>query len=48
MFQVWWKRDGCGPFEKQPIEKKTVRDAGKKRYGVFSIFALNLMVLCSN
>ncbi|KAK1436202.1 hypothetical protein QVD17_01980 [Tagetes erecta] len=28
---VWWKRDGCGPFEKQPIEKKTVRDAGKKR-----------------
>ncbi|KAJ0940460.1 putative THO complex, subunit THOC1 protein [Helianthus annuus] len=28
---VWWKRDGCGPFEKQPTEKKTVRDGGKKR-----------------
>ncbi|XP_071697560.1 THO complex subunit 1-like isoform X2 [Rutidosis leptorrhynchoides] len=28
---VWWKRDGCGPFEKQPGEKKTVRDGGKKR-----------------
>ncbi|KAL8244878.1 hypothetical protein R6Q59_011136 [Mikania micrantha] len=28
---VWWKRDGCGPFEKQPAEKKTIRDAGKKR-----------------
>ncbi|KAJ0605150.1 putative THO complex, subunit THOC1 protein [Helianthus annuus] len=28
---VWWKRDGCGPFEKQPTEKKIVRDGGKKR-----------------
>ncbi|KAL7596187.1 hypothetical protein Lser_V15G27694 [Lactuca serriola] len=28
---VWWKRDGCAPFEKQPTEKKTVRDGGKKR-----------------
>ncbi|KAI3792498.1 hypothetical protein L2E82_06380 [Cichorium intybus] len=28
---VWWKRDGCAPFEKQPMEKKTVRDGGKKR-----------------
>nr|XP_043635689.1 THO complex subunit 1 [Erigeron canadensis] len=28
---VWWKRDGCAPFEKQPDEKKTVRDGGKKR-----------------
>ncbi|XP_022746368.1 THO complex subunit 1 isoform X1 [Durio zibethinus] len=28
---VWWKRDGCPPFEKQPIEKKTVHDGAKKR-----------------
>ncbi|KAE8709208.1 THO complex subunit 1 [Hibiscus syriacus] len=28
---VWWKRDGCQPFEKQPIEKKTVHDGAKKR-----------------
>ncbi|GLT46006.1 hypothetical protein SLA2020_197980 [Shorea laevis] len=28
---VWWKRDGCPPFEKQPIEKKTVQDGVKKR-----------------
>ncbi|XP_012459845.1 THO complex subunit 1 isoform X1 [Gossypium raimondii] len=28
---VWWKRDGCQPFEKQPIEKKTVHDGTKKR-----------------
>ncbi|KAJ6704857.1 HPR1 [Salix purpurea] len=27
----WWKRDGCPPFEKQPIENKTVQDGGKKR-----------------
>ncbi|KAL0541398.1 hypothetical protein IC582_021440 [Cucumis melo] len=28
---VWWKRDGCAPFEKQPIEKKTINDVTKKR-----------------
>ncbi|XVF00176.1 hypothetical protein REPUB_Repub03eG0262700 [Reevesia pubescens] len=28
---VWWKRDGCPPFEKQPIEKKTVQDGAKRR-----------------
>ncbi|KAK2989882.1 hypothetical protein RJ640_015214, partial [Escallonia rubra] len=28
---VWWKRDGCPPFEKQPIEKKSVQDGAKKR-----------------
>lgn len=28
---VWWKRDGCSPFEKQPTETKTIRDGGKKR-----------------
>nr|GEU91038.1 THO complex subunit 1 isoform X1 [Tanacetum cinerariifolium] len=28
---VWWKRDGCTPFEKQPTEKKAVRDGVKKR-----------------
>ncbi|GMI73260.1 REGULATION OF ATALMT1 EXPRESSION 3 [Hibiscus trionum] len=28
---VWWKRDGCQPFEKQPIEKKSVHDGAKKR-----------------
>ncbi|OMO51327.1 THO complex, subunit THOC1 [Corchorus capsularis] len=28
---VWWKRDGCPPFEKQPIEKKTAQDGVKKR-----------------
>ncbi|XWS74586.1 hypothetical protein CRYUN_Cryun01aG0011300 [Craigia yunnanensis] len=28
---VWWKRDGCPPFEKQPVEKKTVNDGAKKR-----------------
>lgn len=26
---VWWKRDGCPPFEKQPVEKKV--DGVKKR-----------------
>lgn len=30
--QVWWKRDGCPPFEKQPMEKKVVQDGAKKRY----------------
>ncbi|CAK9133659.1 unnamed protein product [Ilex paraguariensis] len=29
---VWWKRDGCPPFEKQPIEKKSVQDGARKRY----------------
>ncbi|OAY53350.1 THO complex subunit 1 [Manihot esculenta] len=28
---VWWKRDGCPPFEKQPIESKMVQDGTKKR-----------------
>ncbi|KAL5800899.1 hypothetical protein ACOSQ3_032531 [Xanthoceras sorbifolium] len=28
---VWWKRDGCPPFEKQPVENKTVQDGPKKR-----------------
>ncbi|KAL0680775.1 hypothetical protein Bca4012_047622 [Brassica carinata] len=27
---VWWKRDGCPPFEKQPIENKSAI-AGQKR-----------------
>ncbi|GER43279.1 THO complex subunit 1 [Striga asiatica] len=28
---VWWKRDGCPPFEKQPIEKKLAQEGGRKR-----------------
>ncbi|KAL1811684.1 hypothetical protein DCAR_0623813 [Daucus carota subsp. sativus] len=28
---VWWKRDGCPPFEKQPIDRKSVQDGIKKR-----------------
>ncbi|KAL3516360.1 hypothetical protein ACH5RR_023262 [Cinchona calisaya] len=28
---VWWKRDGCPPFEKQPIEKKLIEECVKKR-----------------
>lgn len=28
---VWWKRDGCPPFEKQPLEKKLIQDGVKKR-----------------
>ncbi|KAI4332946.1 hypothetical protein L6164_017812 [Bauhinia variegata] len=28
---VWWKRDGCPPFEKQPTEKKAVQEGAKKR-----------------
>ncbi|GAB2293096.1 suppressor of the transcriptional defect of hpr1 by overexpression [Dionaea muscipula] len=28
---VWWKRDGCPPFEKQPMEKKVVQDVVKRR-----------------
>ncbi|KAL5570587.1 hypothetical protein UlMin_027162 [Ulmus minor] len=28
---VWWKRDGCPPFEKPVIEKKVVQDGTKKR-----------------
>ncbi|KAG5049164.1 hypothetical protein JHK85_010267 [Glycine max] len=28
---VWWKRDGCLPYEKQRIEKKAVPDGPKKR-----------------
>ncbi|KAK9281653.1 hypothetical protein L1049_004556 [Liquidambar formosana] len=28
---VWWKRDGCPPFEKQPVEKKAALDGAKKR-----------------
>ncbi|KAF9624058.1 hypothetical protein IFM89_007756 [Coptis chinensis] len=28
---VWWKRDGCPPFEKQPAEKKTGPDNVRKR-----------------
>ncbi|XP_057976319.1 THO complex subunit 1 [Malania oleifera] len=28
---VWWKRDGCPPFEKQTIEKKAVQDGIRKR-----------------
>ncbi|KAJ4777437.1 THO complex subunit 1 [Rhynchospora pubera] len=28
---VWWKRDGCLPFEKQPSEKKPIQDGGRKR-----------------
>ncbi|XP_078161055.1 nuclear matrix protein-like protein [Carex rostrata] len=28
---VWWKRDGCLPFEKQPTEKKAIQDGVRKR-----------------
>ncbi|ERN09505.1 hypothetical protein AMTRI_Chr09g32690 [Amborella trichopoda] len=28
---VWWKRDGCPPFEKQATERKTNQDGAKKR-----------------
>lgn len=28
---VWWKRDGCPPYEKQATEKKAVPDGSKKR-----------------
>ncbi|OIV92408.1 hypothetical protein TanjilG_23008 [Lupinus angustifolius] len=28
---VWWKRDGCLPYERQPIEKKTVQGDKKRR-----------------
>ncbi|PIA64155.1 hypothetical protein AQUCO_00201442v1 [Aquilegia coerulea] len=28
---VWWKRDGCPPFEKQSTERKTSHDSVKKR-----------------
>ncbi|XP_015581368.1 THO complex subunit 1 isoform X2 [Ricinus communis] len=28
---VCWKRDGCQPFEKQPIENKTIQEGSKKR-----------------
>ncbi|KAK6119192.1 hypothetical protein DH2020_047066 [Rehmannia glutinosa] len=28
---VWWKRDGCPAFEKQPIEKKLAQEGGRKR-----------------
>ncbi|GAV58843.1 efThoc1 domain-containing protein [Cephalotus follicularis] len=28
---VWWKRDGCPPFEKQLLEKKVAQDGVKKR-----------------
>ncbi|XP_034223761.1 THO complex subunit 1 isoform X2 [Prunus dulcis] len=31
---VWWKRDGCPPFEKQPAEKKVVQEGAKKRFSV--------------
>ncbi|KAE9590627.1 putative THO complex, subunit THOC1 protein [Lupinus albus] len=28
---VWWKRDGCLPYERQPMEKKTVQGDKKRR-----------------
>ncbi|XP_050123644.1 THO complex subunit 1 [Malus sylvestris] len=28
---VWWKCDGCPPFEKQPMEKKVIQEGAKKR-----------------
>ncbi|KAI4382941.1 hypothetical protein MLD38_008833 [Melastoma candidum] len=28
---VWWKRDGCPPFEKQPNDRKSALDGTKKR-----------------
>ncbi|KAH7664353.1 THO complex subunit THOC1 protein [Dioscorea alata] len=28
---VWWKRDGCPAFEKQPIERKALQDGARKR-----------------
>ncbi|CAM0871010.1 unnamed protein product [Alopecurus aequalis] len=28
---VWWKRDGCPAFEKQPFEKKPVQAGARKR-----------------
>ncbi|KAA8537347.1 hypothetical protein F0562_026966 [Nyssa sinensis] len=28
---VWWKRDGCPPFEEQPTGKKLIQDGVKKR-----------------
>lgn len=39
-FKVWWKRDGCPPFEKQQIEKKLGQGGQKKRYA-----KLNLVIL---
>ncbi|KAF6160754.1 hypothetical protein GIB67_035955 [Kingdonia uniflora] len=32
---VWWKRDGCHPFEKQPSENKTGHDRARKRHLYF-------------
>lgn len=32
LIQVWWKRDGCPPFEKQPIENKSAIAGQKRRY----------------
>ncbi|EPS68583.1 hypothetical protein M569_06184, partial [Genlisea aurea] len=28
---VWWKRDSCPPFEKQPLERKVAQDGARKR-----------------
>ncbi|XP_039132127.1 THO complex subunit 1 [Dioscorea cayenensis subsp. rotundata] len=28
---VWWKRDGCPAFEKQPVERKALQDGARKR-----------------
>ncbi|URD86869.1 THO complex subunit 1 transcription elongation factor [Musa troglodytarum] len=34
---VWWKRDGCPAFQKQPTERKIGHDGAKKRRGSSAI-----------
>ncbi|KAF7836194.1 THO complex subunit 1 [Senna tora] len=40
---VWWKRDGCPPYEKQPMEKKVIQDGAKKRLVCSQNFVLTLI-----
>lgn len=29
--EVWWTRNGCLPFKKQPLEKKLIQDGGGEK-----------------
>lgn len=45
IFQVWWKRDGCLPFEKQLMEEKAHNSAKKRYADIISTFKVQERVI---
>ena len=44
--KVWWKRDGCPAFEKQPFEKKSGQAGARKRCATCFLQAFTCFLIC--